>query len=384
MAETQYFMLPGPTQVPPRVLRAASMPMINHRGPEFKAVFTEVTALLKKVFNTENDLFIFTASGSGGMEASVSNFINPGERVLVASMGNFGSRYRDVCRKMGAEVDFVEFPWGTPVDARVIAQKLAEDKNREIKAVFCQHNETSTGVYNDLQAISLARGDHPALLIVDAVSSVGALPIKTDEWGLDVVVSASQKGLMCPPGLAYMTVNERAWQAAEKCVNACYYFSIKLAKEFLANSQTPFTPGVSTLFAQREALRMIFEQGLDEYIADHFFRRRLVRAGIEAMGLTYLAGEEWASPAVTAVHVPQGFKPSDIVAPLREKFNIVLAGGMGKLKESTFRIGHVGYMNVMDIVVALAGVELALRRLGHPVVLGSGVAAAQELLAQGF
>ena len=380
MSETQYFMIPGPTQVPPSILRAGSAPMVNHRGPEFCAMLAELTANLKKIYRTENDIFTFTASGSGGLEASVTNFLNPGDKVLLASIGNFGDRYRDICLRFGIDVDLLDFEWGKPVDPELIAQKLKADTDCKIKAVLCQHNETSTGVYNDIKAISEARGNHPALLFIDSVSGLGAVPLETDAWKVDVVVAASQKALMSPPGLAFMSVSPRAWEMAEKCTNKCFYFSIKSAKSFLEKWQTPFTPAVATVYSVLEATRMILEKGLDAYIAEHFLRRDLVRTGVEGLGLYCLADVSSASPAVTTICLPENIKPGQITAPLREKFNMVLAGGMGKLKDNTFRIGHVGFLNMMDIVVALAGVEMALQKAGYPVKLGSSVTAAQDFL----
>ena len=381
MSESQYFMIPGPTQVPPSILRAGSAPMVNHRGPEYQEMFKELTTNMQAIYKTKNDLLTLTSSGTGGLEASVSNFLNVGDKVIVASIGNFGDRYYDVCKKFGIDAELMSFAWGTPIDSERIAQRLKEDVNHEIKAVLCQHNETSTGVYNDLAAVSKARGDHPALLFVDSISGLGAVPLETDAWKLDVVVAASQKALMSPPGLAFVSVSERAWQAYDNCSNSRFYFDLKSAKEFLQKWQNPFTPAVATVYSALAATRKIMEQGIDEYVAEHFLRRDIVRAGVEGMGLKCLSERHCASPVVTTILMPEGgISPSQIIKPLCEKFNIVLAGGQGKLKDTIFRIGHVGYMNTMDILVAMSGIEMAFNKAGYPVVLGSGVGVAQKYM----
>ncbi|MGI6361519.1 MAG: pyridoxal-phosphate-dependent aminotransferase family protein [Bacillota bacterium] len=382
MSETQYFLLPGPTQLPPSIQKAGSQPMINHRGPEFKQILTDVTENAKKIFETKNDLLCLTSSGTGGLEAAVANFINRGDKIIVASIGNFGDRFADIARQYGAEVEKIDFPWGSPIDPQVIKERLLADHKQEIKAVFMQHNETSTGVYNPIQQISKARGVHPALLIVDSVSGLGAAPLKTDEWDIDVVIAGSQKAFMSPPGLSFISVNEKAWQVQAQNTNSKYYFDLARAKESFALGQTPYTPALATFFAVDAALKMMLEKGLTKIIEEHFFHRDLVRAGIKALGLTCVADDSCASPAVTAIYTPKGLTPQQIVKPLREKYHTIIAGGQGLFKDRTFRIGHLGHVNDLDLVGCLAALEMVLLELGIDIELGKGVAAAQKLIME--
>ncbi|MEG1500461.1 MAG: alanine--glyoxylate aminotransferase family protein, partial [Clostridiales bacterium] len=270
------------------------------------------------------------------------------------------------------------------VEPLAIADKLAADKDHQIKAVLVQHNETSTGVYNPLKEISQARGAHPALLLVDAISGMGALPLETDDWDLDVVISGSQKAFMSPPGLSFISVSPRAWEVQENNIQPKYYFDLANAKKFMNKGQTPATPAVSLIYAVAEALQMMKEKGLDNIIDQHFFRRDVVRAGAEAIGIKPLADISCASGAVTALCVPEGITPSQLTKPMRSKYNTVVAGGMGKIKESTFRIGHLGYMNDLDLIAVLAALEMVLWEAGHKFQLGSGVAAAQRLMMERY
>ncbi|MDH7574075.1 MAG: alanine--glyoxylate aminotransferase family protein, partial [Clostridia bacterium] len=323
-----------------------------------------------------------TASGTGGMEAAVTNFLSPGDKALVVSIGSFGERFAKICRAFDVEVEVLAYEWGTAARAEELAERLSRDKNGEIKAVLVQHNETSTGVLNDIAAISRARGDHPALLIVDAISGLVAADLKTDAWNLDVVISGSQKAFMIPPGLSMISVSPRAWEANARCRNRRYYFDLQSAKDFLAKDQTPFTPAVSVLFGLRESLRMLLAEGLEAAQVRHRLYRDMVRAGVRALGLELLAADEVASPAVTAIKVPAGMAPKDIRSPLRERFSVVCAGGQGKLTDHIFRFGHLGYVDTNDIVAALAALEMVLMEKGLPVKLGSAIAAAEEVLVK--
>ena len=379
MEEKQYLMLPGPTPVPPRVLRALAKPMINHRGPEFKTLLSEITAGLKEVFRTENDIIIYPSAGTGGMEAAVANFISPGEKVLVVSIGNFGDRFAEIARRFGARVEKMDFAWGTAADPAALEERLKEDKNKEIKAVFVTHNETSTGVTNDLKALRKAAGEHPALFIVDSVSGLGAMELETDGWNLDVVVAGSQKSFMIPPGLSFIAVSRRAWEAAEKCTNARYYWDIREARKYAEKGQTPYTPALPQLTALAESLRMIKEEGLPRIIARHRRLRDMVRAGVRALGLELLVKDEIASNAVTAVCAPAGIEADAIRRLLRERYGVIVAGGQNKLKNKIFRIGHLGYVCETDILATLAALEMALIGCGFKANLGQGVRAAQEV-----
>jgi aspartate aminotransferase-like enzyme len=326
MEEKQYLMLPGPTPVPPNVLREMAKPMINHRGPEFKELFAGLTEGLKEVFRTKNDVIIFPSAGTGGMEAAVVNFISPGEKVVVVSIGNFGDRFAKICEIFGAVVEKIDFPWGTAADPDLLADVIKKDTNKEIKAVFVTHNETSTGVTNDLPKLRKALGDHPALFIVDSVSGLGAMELETDAWNLDVVVAGSQKSFMIPPGLSIISVNERAWEAAEKCTNARFYWDILVARKYAENGQTPYTPAIPQLNALAESLKLIESEGLPQVIARHRLLRDMVRAGVSALGLELLAADAVSSSAVTAVLAPSGIEADTIRSTLRERFKVVVAG----------------------------------------------------------
>ncbi|MDD4571622.1 MAG: alanine--glyoxylate aminotransferase family protein [Clostridia bacterium] len=373
-------LLPGPTQVPHKVLMAGAAPMVNHRGPEFKKMIDEMTQNVKKVFKTQNDVFTITSSGTGGLETVVANFVNRGDKVLVASIGNFGERFRDIALQYGAEVQFMDFGWGNAADPAQIKAALDADTNHEIKAIFIQHNETSTAVVNPIKEVAEARGNHPALLIVDSVSGMGAADLRMDEWGLDVVVAASQKAFMAPPGIAFVSVNERAWKVAEANTNAKYYFDLLKYKKNLAKGQTPFTPAISTIYAVYESVKMLLEMGIDDVIAEHYFRRDMVRAAIRALGLDLVAPDEIASPAVTAIYAPKGIDPIKLRKLINERYHVVIAGGQGKFQEVAFRIGHLGYVEDLEILGAIAALEMALHELGHKFELGAGVGAAQKAI----
>lgn len=375
----QYLLLPGPTPVPSQVLRGLAKPMINHRGPEFKKLFSELSEGLKEVFCTENDVIIFPSAGTGGMEAAVVNFISPGEKVLVVSIGNFGDRFAEICKRFGALVEKLNFPWGTAADPAVLEDRIKRDTKKEIKAVFVTHNETSTGVTNDLSKLRAALGDHPALFIVDSVSGLGAMPLETDKWQLDVVVAGSQKSFMLPPGLSFVSVSTRAWEKAEKCTNARYYWDITAARKFAQKGQTPYTPALPQLTGLAEALDLIREEGQENIYARHRRLRDMVRSGMRALGLELLAADEVASTAVTAVLAPEGIEADTIRNTLRDRFNVVVAGGQNQLKNKIFRIGHLGYVQELDIMAALAALEMSLAICGHQVNLGQGVRTAQEV-----
>lgn len=382
MEEKQILLLPGPTTVPHRIAQAMSHPMINHRGPEFKKILFESNEKLKNVFQTKNDILMLTSSGTGGMEASVVNFLNKGEKVLVISIGAFGERFKEICRRQGLEVESIDVEWGKAVDPEEVKARLQADPEGEIKAVLLQHNETSTGVINNLKAVCQAKGDHPALLIVDAVSSLVANEIKTDEWGIDVVVAASQKAFMMPPGLAMLAVSDRAWQKAESVNCPSFYFDLKMAKRFFLEGQTPFTPAVSLFFALEEALKLLEEIGLYNIIRYHHLYRDMVRAAVRALGLDLLASDADASDVVTTVVVPPSLKPSDLTSRLREEFNIVIAGGQGKFKNTTFRIGHLGYVQPTDIIAAMVGLEIVLEEAGFEVEKGTSTKALEKILKE--
>ena len=372
---TDFFLLPGPTNVPQRVLAAGARPMVNHRGPEFMQMIKEITKGLQQTIKTDNSVLTLTCSGTGAMEAAVANFVNRGDKVLVASVGNFGDRWRDICATYGADIIYLGGEWGAPIDPIKFAQILQKDEAHEIKAVFCQLNETSTGILNPIKDLAGIKKslDHPALLIVDAISGLAAAELEADEWGLDVVVAGSQKAFMSPPGLAFISVSLKAWQAQQANTQPKYYFDLAKAASVLAKGQTPYTPGIATAFAVAEALKMIEEQGLDNIIAAHAQRSQMVRAAVRAMGLSCVAPDDYASPAVTAVYAPKQIPSSKITAALRDRYNIVIAGGQGKFKDQVFRIGHLGEVSKLELAAVLNALEIVLNSLGF--FIPSGTAA---------
>ena len=378
--EKQYLQLPGPTAVPPQVLRALSQPMINHRGSEFKELFEEVTLGVQKTFKTQNTVLIFPAAGTGGLETAIVNFISPGEKVLVASIGVFGNRFAEIAAKFGVQVEKIEFEWGSAIDTAKITERLAADRDGEFKAVIVTHNETSTGVTNNLPAVRKAMGGHPALLMVDAVSSMGAVDLRTDEWGLDVVVTGAQKAFMLPPGLTFVSVSDRAWEVAKKCTNYKYYWDLASAKKYLEKGQTPYTPALPLLSGLRESLKLMHGEGLEQAFVRHSRMRDMIRAAMRALGLQLLAADEVASPAVTAVFTPPDIEANQLRKVISKKYNVVLAGGQQKLDNKIFRVGHLGWVQPLDIVATVAAIEMALMDCGYNLELGSGVRAAQQVL----
>lgn len=382
MLSKPYLMVPGPTPVPDQVLAAMHRPMINHRGPQFAALFQEVNDGLRKVFQTKHDVLMFPSSGTGVMEAAIVNLFSPGDKVLAVSVGAFGDRFAEVAARFGLNVEKMDFPWGLAADPAQVAARLAGDTAGEIKAVLVTHNETSTGVVNDIAAISAARGQHPALLVVDAVSSLGAIRLEMDAWRLDAVITSSQKALMLPPGLGFLALNERAWQYAEQAQLPRYYWDARQVRKSLAKGQNPYTPPVALLFGLAESLRLMEEEGLDNIWARHVRLRDAMRQGLKALGCGLLAPDAVASPAVTAVLPPAGLEAKTVQKYMREHRGITVAGGQKKLENKIFRIGHLGYAAAMDIIVALAGLEMTLAALGAPVAPGAGVAAAEEILRE--
>lgn len=380
MLTKPYLMVPGPTVVPERVLGAMNRPMINHRGPQYEEMFRDIVRKMKNVFQTTQDVLVYPAAGTGMLEAAVVNVLSPGDKVLAVSIGVFGDRLAQIAREFQADVETLNFAWGQSASPEVLAQRLAQDANNEIKAILLTHNETSTGVTNDIEALAKAKGNHPALLIVDAVSSLGAIPVKTDKWGLDVVFSGSQKGLMIPPGLGFMVLSERAWQANAQSKMPKYYWDVRKTQKSLLKGQNPYTPPVSLLYGVQEALMMMEEEGLDNIFARHCLLANVLRQSLKAIGLELLAEDHIASPVVTAVKAPVGIGGKDIQKHLRQKYGITIAGGQQDLENKIFRIGHLGYVAQVDILVVLSFLEMTLKTLGYPVELGAGVRCAQQLL----
>ncbi|NLM22537.1 MAG: alanine--glyoxylate aminotransferase family protein [Firmicutes bacterium] len=376
----EYLMIPGPTPIPEEVARAMSTEMFNHRGPRFKELIEQLTAELKKIFQTEGRLFILTASGTGGMEAAIVNFLSPGQRIISLTNGSFGERMAQIAEIYGVQVERLASEWGEPLPYDELEKRLREDARGEIKAITVVHNESSTGMMNDLALISRLRGSHPALLLVDTVSSMGAVDIPVDEWGIDVCFTGSQKALMLPPGLAIISVGERAWARMADSGMKRFYLNLATAQEFLDIGQTPFTPALSQMVAMKKSLELYFSEGRERCYARHRRMAGATRAAMRALGLELLVGEKEASLTVTAVKKPEEIDISRLRAVMREDFGVEIAGGQGKLQGKIFRLGHLGAVTEMDVIVAIAALEMALARLNYPVSLGQGVKAAQEVI----
>ncbi|KJS20006.1 MAG: class V aminotransferase [Clostridiaceae bacterium BRH_c20a] len=381
MYEKQLLLIPGPTMVPPRVLRAMAVPPVGHRSQKFSQVVREVSQNLKKVFQTERDVYILTASGTGAMEAAVTNFINPGDKVLVLVNGKFGDRFAKINARIGAEVIRKDFELGKSADPELVKEILTEDKGQEIKAVFVQQNETATGILNNIKAIKEAMGNHPALLIVDSISGMAVADFPVDEWGADVVIAGSQKAFMLPPGLAFITLSEKAWKVNETCKNYNYYFDLKAAKKNLAQDTTPYTPATSLILGLQESLNILLEEGLENIYKKQQMFKEIVREAVQALGLELVVKDEKAaSPAITAVKVPEGLVWKDLNKLMLTNFNVEIAGGQDELKGKIFRIGHIGYVQDMDLLTAIAALEMALFQLGFVKDLGRGVRVCQEVI----
>ncbi len=375
----RFLITPGPTPVPPEVLLASAEPVVHHRAPRFTEILNEVVEGLKYVFQTENDILVFSSSGTGAMESAVVNLVEPGDAVLVASCGNFGERWIKLNTTWGANVTALEFEWGTKVEPARIAAALQADP--AIKAVFVQFSETSTGVVNDIKAIGEIVARTPAVLVVDAISGLGATDLPTDAWHVDVCVAGSQKALMIPPGLAYVAVSEKAWRVAEAVKTPKFYFDwIACRKKMYGEApQTPYTPAVSLMVAQNKALEMIREEGLQTVFERHRVLGRACKAGVKALGLELFGPDDPEANSVTAVKVPEGVDGGKIGKLARDKYGVWLAGGQGRLKGKIFRFGHCGYFGASDILVGLSTVEMVLAQLGYDVPFGAGPGAAERV-----
>ena len=380
-----YLLTPGPTPIPPRVLETMARPIIHHRTPEFQKIIQEVEEDLKYVYQTKNEVLIFAASGTGAMEGAVINLLSPGDKALVVRGGKFGERFGEICRAYGIEFTAIDVEWGKAVDPEIIRNILEEDERRtanherRIKAVYTTLCETSTGVATDIEAIGKILKNYEAGLVVDAISGLAAVPIKTDEWGVDVVISGSQKGLMIPPGLAFVSVSPKAWALVEKSTLPKYYFDFKAYKKALDKIDTPFTPAVNLIIALREALKIIKEEGLDVIFERHKKMAFAVRSAVKAMGLELFSPDAY-SDAVTAVRVPQGIDGAKLVKTMRDKYGVGIAGGQAELKGKIFRIATMGYIAVTDLIVCVSTLETALSEMGYKFQLGSGVRALEETL----
>ncbi|MFC2040907.1 pyridoxal-phosphate-dependent aminotransferase family protein [Chloroflexota bacterium] len=354
--------IPGPTPCPPEVLQAMARQMINHRGPEFVKILNEVTDKLKQLFQTKNDVFLLTGSGTGGLEAAIVNTLSPGDKVLAVSIGVFGDRFATIAKEFGAEVTLLNFEWGKAADTEAIRQALQNEP--KVKAVLVTHNETSTGVTNDLASISSVVKGFEKLLLVDAISSLGSIELPVDEWRCDVTITGSQKGWMVPPGLAMVSVSQEAWQAHASAKMPRVYWDFTRAKNYLERGQNPWTPAVSIVFALATSLEMMLKEGLPNIFARHARVGKAAREGVKALGLSLFADEKYASNTVTAISSSNGLDIRKLRQILREEHRIELGGGQQKLDGKVFRIGHLGWVTEKDIDTVIAALKVALPKAG--------------------
>jgi serine---pyruvate transaminase len=373
MAGKKYLFTPGPTPVPPQVLAALAEPIVHHRSPDFRPVYESCLLRLREVCRTERDVLLFTASGTGAFESAVANLVSPGEPQLVVSAGNFGERWADMIAGYGAQVDHLRYEWGETPEPDDVRARLRE---REAKAVWVVHSETSTGVVSDIQGFAAAAREAGSLVVVDAVSSLGALRCETDAWGLDVVVSGSQKALMTPPGLGLCAVSEAALAATGSSPR--FYFDWERTRKAQASLDAAFTPPVSLVAGLDVALGLLLEEGLEAALDRHIRLGRACRAGAKAMGLELFSPDEDRSAVVTAIRTPDGISSDDVVKGLRDRFGMTIANGQGSLKGKIFRLGHIGWFDVFDITTQLAAVELLLADLGAEIERGVAGTAALE------
>ncbi len=368
---------PGPTPIPDRVRRSMADPPIYHRGPEFPALLRGVVHGLKRVFPSDDELFVLSSSGTGAMEAAVVNTLSSGDRVLVAQAGLFGARWAEICRTYGIEVEALDFPWGAPIEADAIQRRLEKDAG--VRAVLTTQSETSTGALHDIEAIGEVVRRTDALLIVDGVSSVGAHPLPTNAWGVDVGVTASQKGLMTPPGLGMITMGARAFEASKRSDLSKYYLDLNRYRQALSEGRGPATLPVTLLPGLASALDMIFEEGLEAVWERHARHANAVRAAACALGLSLLA--ERPSNALTAIALPEGLDGAALVDGLRHRHGVITGGGVGRLKGRLIRISNLGYVDDVDILTAVSALEMGLKEESWTFRAGSGVGAAEVVLA---
>jgi aspartate aminotransferase-like enzyme len=375
----RYLLAPGPTPVPPEVLAALAEPVLHHRGPDFRALMRRCLGRLREVLRTEGDVLLFTASGSGAFESAVVNLLSPGERVLAVSAGEFGERWARMARTYGAEVHELRYAWGETPQPEDVRARLAETG---AEVVLLVHSETSTGVVADVRRLVEAAHEAGALAVVDAVSSLGAVPLETDAWELDVVVSGSQKALMTPPGLSFAAVSQAGWQRAAEASLPRFYFDWAKLRKALEHGSTPSTPAVSVVAQLDVALGLLLDAGLEAAFARHAALGRACREGAKAMGLSLFSPDEERSAVVTAIRVPESVDARELVRSLRDRFGITVAGGHGELASRVFRVGHIGHYDIFDITTTLAAVEELLVEAGAEIERGVAVARALEAYDQ--
>jgi aspartate aminotransferase-like enzyme len=380
MAEKRYLLTPGPTPVPPEVLAELAKPVIHHRERDYRDIYEQCLVRLQEVYRTQHDVLMYTTSGTGAFESAVANLTSPGDRQLVISAGNFGERWAAMVKAFGADLVHVRLDWGETPEAEDLRAALTDAG--DVRIVYLTHSETSTGVVADVQALAAVAREAGAIVVVDAVSSLGAVPLDTDAWGIDVVVSGSQKALMCPPGIAFTSVSPTALEAAARAVSPRFVMDWERTRKAQAKLDAPFTPAVSIVRALNVALGLLLDEGLESAFDRHARLGRACREGAKAMGLELFSPDEERSAVVTAIRAPEGVDATEVVEGLRNRFGITIANGQGELKGRIFRIGHIGWFDVFDITTALAAVELVLTDAGADIERGVAVTRALETWAE--
>jgi len=382
MKKDKLLMTPGPTMIPPSVLAKLGTQIIHHRTKEFCAILSELNQNLKYVFQTKNHVLTFASSGTGAMESAIANLFSAGDKVIVASIGNFGDRFAKIAEAFGLDVDKIAVEWGKAVDPSVIESRLNQDKEDKIKAVIVTHNETSTGVSNDIEKIAKIVSKTNKLFIVDAISSIGGLEIQTDKWGIDIVIGSSQKALMTPPGLAFVSVSEKAWEAHKNSKLPKFYWNYSAYKKALEldTPDMPYTPAVSLIIAQNEAINLIKEEGLENVFARHKKLAMATQAGVEALGIELLPDKSVSSYIITAIKAPEGIDVENVRKIMNTKYDIMVTGGQQHLKGKILRIGHCGFVDKFDLIKAFVALEFALKECGYAVEIGKGVSAVEKAL----
>ncbi len=380
MVRNEYLQIPGPTNVPSRILKTLSMPLINHRGAEFEQLLTHCVKGLKKVFRTDNDILLFPSSGSGGLESAIVNFFSPGDKIVVVCQGVFSERVSLIAEKYGVNVIKVKKEWGQAVRAEEIEAVLKQDINKEIKAVCLPQNETTSGIVNDIESVGkmMCESSHPALLIVDAVSSLACMPFENDLWGVDVAITASQKGFLLPPGLSMIAVSERAWKLYEESKLPKWYWDYKAVREKMEEQQLPYTPPTTLLFGLKESLDILEEEGIENVWKRHALMAQATRNAAKAMGLSLFAEPGYESDTVTAIYMPEGIVFKEFSNILKSKYGVVIGGGLQRLQGKIFRIGHMGSIHKLDVYAVMGAIEMSLFELGYKVELGTASKAVSE------
>lgn len=383
MKDKSFLMIPGPTPVPETVLLEMSRHPIGHRSNEFSEVLKEVYENLKWVFQTKQEVFLFAASGTGAMEAALANLVNENDKVLSLVIGNFGARWAKIAQSRGAIVEKLEVEPGQVISPDELRKKLAQDVNKEFKIVTLTHSETSTGAKNNIKELCKIIKEHGAISVVDGVTSVAAMEVKMDEWGIDVLVTGSQKGFMIPPGLAFLAASERAWEVHKNCKHPSFYFDWDAHKKSVLDNSTPYTAAVNLIFALQAALRMMREEGLEKIHARHEKLALTLRKAIRALNLElFVKEDENASYAITSILPPANISVPDIRKYLKNDFDIVVANGQNALKDKIFRMGTLGFVSHRDLITAVGSLEAVLLKLGHNFQVGAGVKVVIESLAE--